>query len=173
MEQINQIETREKRAIFREEEKTRKVEESQERADKATKKEERTLRKAKAMRREDEGSDDSKADYEEYCDPREEDLEEEVSFVAPSIQLKKRSAGSRKDRKGGALRSRRASKTHKSNLESKGSRSLGSKHSRRHKMTNSREVRKTHRSPLLKLELPTFKGGKKADLDVHIQVSEK
>ena len=27
-------------------------------------------------------------------------------------------------------------------------------------------------SPKLKLELPTFKGGKKADLDVHIQVFE-
>ena len=39
-------------------------------------------------------------------------------------------------------------------------------------MTNSREVQKMHNSPMLNLELPTLKGGKKADPDFHIQVFE-
>ena len=58
---------------------------------------------------------------------------------------------------------------HNSSLESKGSRSLGPMHSRTHKMISSREVRKLHDSPVLKLEIPTLKGGEKADPNVHIQ----
>ena len=61
---------------------------------------------------------------------------------------------------------------HDSSSELEGSRSSGSRHSRRHNMKNSKEVRKSHDSLVLKLELPTFKGGKKADPDVHIQVFE-
>ena len=124
------------------------------------------------MRREDEEPEESEVGSEEYCDPQEEDSEEEVSLVAPSVHLKKGSVGSEKDREGGALRSGRASKTHASNLELEGSRSLGSRHFRRHKMKSSREARPSCDSPVLKLELPTFKGGKKVDPYVHNQVFE-
>ena len=56
--------------------------------------------------------------------------------------------------------------------EVEGSRSLGSRHSRRHKIKISREVRPSYDSPMLKMEPPAFKGGKKVDPDVHIQFFE-
>ena len=71
---------------------------------------------------------------------------------------------------------RKTSKTHDSSSESEGSISSGSMHSTRHKMKSSREVRSSYDSLVLKLELPTSKGGKKGgkkvDPHVHIQVFE-
>ena len=61
---------------------------------------------------------------------------------------------------------------HVTNSESEGFRSLGSRHSRKQKTKSIREVRPTYDNLILKLELPTFKGGRKADPNVYIQVFE-
>ena len=59
MEQINQIKTREQRAIQRAEDKARRAKDSQARADRAAEKAAKALRKAEAVRREAESEVDS------------------------------------------------------------------------------------------------------------------